>query len=239
MSARLALILLLALPALAGASDFPAGSACALLEAGDVATGYRRLADLPAAALAGLVGQGFTFRVDDPMTDRWEVEHQPSGGSRLIYRMGRNDVTEGWNWHPEADLECEDYYRYKYLPLGRQETETAPARVEHDPAYGDFRVTYRRRDAYYLAFDNPYDFYARNDEDGGFAVETDAAGVETFALVARGRFAAPYRAESGTYWRATPAQPVDLWLKNRYFMGKLETLWFCSPDGRILGKLGK
>lgn len=239
MFARLALVLLLALPALAGAADFPAGSACALLEAGDVVADYRKLAELPAAALAGLAGQGFTMRVDEPMADRYDIEVLPDGRQRLVYRMGRNDVTEGWNWHPEADPGREDYYRYKLLPLGQRETETAPARIEHDAAYGDFEVKFRRRDMYYFAFDNPYDFYARNDADDGFAVIVPAGAEPRFELVARGRFAAPFRSESNTYWRAIPAQPVDLWMKNRYFMGRLETLWFCDADGRILGKLGK
>lgn len=239
MFARYVLVLLLALPALAGAADFPAGSACALLGAGDIVDEYRRLAELPTAALAGLAGQGFTVQVDDPAEDRRDIERLPDGRVRLVYRMGRNDVTEGWNWHPEADLQREDYYRYKYLPLGQRETETAPPRVEPDPAYGDFSVTYRRRDAYYFAFDNPYDFYPRNDADDGFAIDVAEAGVSRFHLVARGSFNAPWRTESSTYWRAIPAQPVDLWMKNRYFMGRLETLWFCSDDGRILGQVGR
>lgn len=236
---RLALVLVLVIPALAGAGEFPPGSECALLGAGDIVTEYRRLADMPQAALAGLVGQGFVLRVDDSVEDRWSVERRDDGRVRLVYRMGRNDVTEGWNWHPEADREREDYYRYKYLPLGQRETETAPPRIEHDAAYGDFKVTYRRRDAYYFAFDNPYDFYPRNMDDDGFAVTLSGTVTERFHLVVRGRFAAPWRSESNTYWRAIPAQPVDLWMKNRYFMGRLETLWFCSPEGRILGTLGK
>lgn len=236
---RVLLTLLLAAPALAGAGEFPPGSECALLGAGDVVADFRRLAEMPAAALAGLVGQSFTVRVDDPVEDRWEAEPVANGSFRLMYRMGRNDVTEGWNWHPEADREREDYYRYKYLPLGRREAETAIPRIEPDPAYGDFKVTYRQRDVYYFAFDNPYDFYPRNDVDAGFAIEIAAPEAVPFQLVARGRYAAPVRSDSNTYWRAIPAQPVDLWMKNRYFMGKLETLWFCSAAGRILGKLGK
>lgn len=238
---RFVLALLLALPALAGAGDFPAGSECALLGAGDVAADYRRLADLPAAVLAGLVGQPFTYRVDDPNEDRWDAEPRPGGRQRIVYRMGRNHVTEGWNWHPEADPAREDYYRIKYLPLGQRQTETAPAQTVYDPAIrGSYTMTFVRRDAYYFAFDNPQDFYPRNDEDDGFGIETDGPGLKTeFALVARGRYAAPFRAESGTYWRAEPGRPTDLWLKNRYFMGRLETLWFCTPDGQILGRLGK
>jgi hypothetical protein len=239
MLARSVLVLLLALPLLAGAGGFPPGSECALLGAGDVVADYRRLADLPPAALAGLAGQVFILRVEDAEADRRSVERHADGKARLTYRMGRNDVTEGWNWHPEAERAREDYYRYKFLPLGRREAETAPPRTIADPAYGDFRASFRQRDAYYFAFDNPYDFYARNDADDGFAVDAAAFAGEGFHLVARGRFAAPFRAESGTYWRALPAQPVDLWLKNRYFMGRLETLWFCGDDGRIVGKLGK
>lgn len=238
---RCALVLLLLLPAMAGAADFPAGSECALLGTGDVVADYRKLADLPAAALAGLVGQSFTLRVDDPNEDRWDAEPLSGGRQRLVYRMGRNHVTEGWNWHPEADPAREDYYRYKYLPLGQRETETAPAQDVYDPAIrASYMMRSMRRDAYYFAFDNPHDFYTRNDEDDGFAAEVAGTGVKTdFALVARGRFAAPFRAESGTYWRADPGRPVDLWLKNRYFMGRLETLWFCGSDGKILGRLDK
>jgi hypothetical protein len=240
MTFRAAAILLTALPALAvAAADFPAGSACAALGAGDIAASYRQLAEWPAANLSALDGQTFTVRVDDPVEDRWEVERLAGNRVRLTYRMGRNDVTEGWNWHPEADKTREDYYRYKYLPLGERISEVAPPRSEPDPAVGSFQVKFMRRDAYYFAFDNPYEFYARNDEDGGFAVETSSSCAEKFQLVLRGRYAAPRRAESTTYWRAIPAQPVDLVLKNRYFMGRLETLWFCNADGRILGQLGK
>jgi hypothetical protein len=236
-----AALLLSAIAASAAAADFPAGSACAALGALDPVAGYAQLAKLPVASLAELQGQALTLRVDDPMADRWEAEALPFGRQRLMYRMGRNDVTEGWNWHPEATLTVEDYYRYKYLPLGQREADVAPPRVEPDPAYGSFQVAYRRRDAYYFAFDNPYDFYPRNDEDLGFVAEVPAAAVGAggFHLVVRGRFAAPWRSESSTYWRAIPAQPIDLWLKNRYFMGRLETLWFCSDDGRILARLGK
>lgn len=246
MAPRIALALLVALPVLASAADFPAGSACAALGADDIVTSYRRLAELPAAKLSALDAQTFTVRIDDPTDDRWVVEHiaaDPHSPSRprirLTYRMGRNDVTEGWNWHPEADPARDDYYRYKYLPLGERESEIAPSRIEADPAVGSFPVKFLRRDAYYFAFDNPYAFYARNNEDGGFSVEITGTAAEPFHLVARGRYAAPQRAESTTYWRAIPAQPVYLTLKNRYFMGKLETLWFCGADGRILGQLGQ
>lgn len=235
-----AALILSVLAATAAAADFPAGSECAALQALDPVTGYAQLAALPVATLGELQGQRLTLRVDDPAEDRWEVEALPFGRARLMYRMGRNDVTEGWNWHPEATPAVEDYYRYKYLPLGQREAEVAPSRVEPDPAYGGFQVSYRRRDAYYFAFDNPYDFYPRNDEDLGFAAEVPAAaGSGGFHLVVRGSFVAPWRSESSTYWRAIPAQPIDLWLKNRYFMGRLETLWFCGDDGRILATLGK
>lgn len=224
----------------AAAADFPAGSACAVLAAVDPVVAYQQLAALPAAELGSLAARTVTVRVDDPTEDRWEVEALPDGRARLMYRMGRNDVTEGWNWHPEADKATADYYLYKYLPLGQRATEVKPPQIESDPAVGGFQVRYFRRDAYYLAFDNPYEFYARNDEDFGFAAEVAAAPADgKFQLLARGHFAKPWRAESSTYWRAIPAQPTDLWLKNRYFMGRLETLWFCSEDGRVLAKLGK
>lgn len=239
MQVRVVFALWLSLPMLAGAAEFPAGSECAQLGAGDVVAAFERLAASSPAALAGLTGQAFTVRVDEPMADRHDIEVLPDGRQRLIYRMGRNDVTEGWNWHPEADPAREDYYRYKLLPLGQREFETAPSHIEHDAAYGDFTVSHRRRDMYYIAFDNPYDFYPRNDADDGFSVVVPAGSEPRFQLVARGRYAAPQRSESNTYWRAIPAQPVDLWMKNRYFMGRLETVWFCSPEGFILGRQGK
>lgn len=230
----------LALPLAAfAAGDFPAGSDCAALKAEDAVTAYRTLAAMPASDLPGMQGREITVRIDDPASDRWDSETLASGKQRLIYRMGRNDVTEGWNWHPEADHSLEDYYRYKYFPLGEREGEVAPARTEGLPGQ-NFEVKVVRRDAYYFAFDNPYEFYSRNDADGGFAAEVAAtAPVGKFVLLARGRLAAPWRAESTTYWRAIPAKPVDLTLKNRYLMGRLETFWFCGEDGRILAKLGK
>ena len=36
------------------------------------------------------------------------------GTQRVLYRMNFNQVTEGWNWHPEAAREDRDYYQYKY-----------------------------------------------------------------------------------------------------------------------------
>lgn len=234
---------LLAMPV---AAEFPAGSACAALGATDVVASYRQLAALDAAGLTGLAGQAFTLAVDDPMPDRWEREALPSGQLRLTYRMGRNHVTEGWNWHPQADPAREDYYRYKYLPLGEREAEVAPPRSESDIPGRSFEAKVVRRDAYYFAFDNPYEFYARNDADDGFAAEVSshvssqvADTHARFHLVARGRFAAPWRAASTTYWRAIFSAPVERTLKNYYFMGRLETLWFCSDDGRILAKLGQ
>lgn len=225
-------------PAWAAAGGFPAASECALLGTGEVAAEYRQLAAVPVAEAERLADRPFVVAVHDAAEDRREVEVRANGKRRLLYRMDRNHVTEGWNWHPEADPAREDYYRYKFLPLGEQETETASPRFEVEPATGGFEVRFVRRDAFYFAFDNPYDFYARDEEDGGFTVET-AIPVERFVLIARGRHAAPYRAESTTYWRAQPSRRVDLTLKNRYFMGRLETLWFCSEDGSILGRLGK
>ena len=237
MPVRVALALLMAWSALAGAGDFAAGSACAMLGAGDVVVDFGRLQDLPAPALADQIGRPFVVRVDDPADDRWLIEPQADGSHRLGYRMDRNHVTEGWSWSPLADPAREDYYRYKFLPLGRREGETAPARQVYDPALRTgYAVRFVQRDAYYFAVDNAQRFVGRDDD---VVVAIDVPGrVEAFTLLARGRFAAPVRAQSGTYWHANPAQPVDLWLKNRYFIGQLETLWFCTPDGNLLGSVG-
>lgn len=235
---------LLAMPAVAAAAGFafPVGTACAALGGTDVVTDYHTLAARPASELPSLAGQSFTVPVDDATADRWAVETIAADKVRLMYRMGRNHVTEGWNWHPQADPARADYYRYKYLPLGEREAEVAPPRMESDLPGRHFEAKVVRRDAYYFAFDNPYEFYARNEADDGFAVDVAhqvAGPLMRFHLVARGRFAAPWRAASTTYWRAIFSAPVERTLKNYYFIGRLETLWFCSDDGRILAKLGQ
>jgi hypothetical protein len=228
---------LLFLPAAAAAS-FPAGSECAGLGMVDAVESFRRLSETASEELPGLDGQKFTLQIDDPFADRMETQVLELGKWRLMYRMGRNHVTEAWSWRAAAEPQSGDYYRYQYLPLGQRETEVMSPRVETDPAVGSYMVSIVRRDAYYFAFDNPYDFFSRNDADGGFAI---VATLPTtgFALVVRGRYAAPRHSESTTYWRADPASRVDLTLKNRYFVGQLETLWFCGTDGRVLGTLGK
>jgi hypothetical protein len=173
--------------------------------------------------------------------DRWERD---SAVSNLP------DVSRDATMSPRLELasagrSCrEDYYRYKYLPLGEREAEVAPPRSESDIPGRSFEAKVVRRDAYYFAFDNPYEFYARNDADDGFAAEVSshvssqvADTHARFHLVARGRFAAPWRAAH--HLLAGDFSPVERTLKNYYFMGRLETLWFCSDDGRILAKLGQ
>ena len=39
-----------------------------------------------------------------------------TGRLRILYRMQFNDLTEGWNWHPDIAAAGGDYYTFKYLP---------------------------------------------------------------------------------------------------------------------------
>lgn len=239
--AALPALLLLPLTAAAGPA-FPPGSECAAAQGADIAARYAQLAALPEAQLEALRDTPFAVAVDDADGESGSVRHDERGGVlRLLYRMNFNNVAEGWSWQPQADPAREDYYRYKFLPLGTREAETAPARIEEDLPGRAREVRTIRRDAYYFAFDNPYELYARHeaDDDTGFAadVKLPPAAARTVRLVALGRWTTPFRAESTTYWRATDSRPVNLTLKNRYFMGRLEAVWFCDAEGRVLARL--
>ena len=167
------------------------------------------------------------------------VERRANGA---LYRMNFNQVTEGWNWHPEAVLANGDCYQYKFLPLASVEESRGKYRGE-DKIGETQRMKVSWRYDYFLAFDNLYDFYPRGvDDDAGFVASLPAlkAGQENVPLrmLAVMRLAAPFVSESTTFWKATHAKPTDFTLKKRYLIGQLLEVWFCnSASGEVLAKI--
>lgn len=168
-----------------------------------------------------------------------------TGRLRILYRMAFNQLTEGWNWHPEARPDQEDYYRYKYLPLKSVLEDRAGYRFE-DKIGEAQNIAVRWRYDYFFAFDNLYDFYARRaDDDAGFAADIPVAASDAERLLRgdlrmalRGRLAQRCHADSTTFWKATYSKPVDFTLKKRYLVGSLEeVLFYDGTTGKILARL--
>lgn len=167
------------------------------------------------------------------------------GRLRMLYRMGFNQLTEGWNWHPELALAGDDYYTFKYLPLATVEEDRGGYRAEDKiGAPQDFRVQWRTD--YFFAFDNPYEFYPQEaDDDIGFAAEVAVSAAEAARLAGgdlrmalSGRLDKNCLSDSTTFWKATSAKPVDFTLKKRYLIGKLAAIWFYdAAGGRVLARL--
>ncbi len=156
----------------------------------------------------------------------------------LTYPMAFNNVAEGWSWQAGANPAEEDYYRYKYLPLGSREEARGEYRAEDQ--IGELQtMQVRWRYDYFLAFDNLYDFYPRTPDDAaGFASHLPAARAANTALRAKACLEAPLTSESTTFWKATHGQPVDFTLKKRYLIGKLQAIEFVDkPSGRVLSSL--
>jgi hypothetical protein len=168
-----------------------------------------------------------------------------SGRLHILYRMGFNQLTEGWNWHPELALAGDDYYTFKYLPLASVEEDRGGYRAEDKiGAPQDFRVQWRTD--YFFAFDNPYEFYAHEaDDDIGFVADVAVPAAEAARLAGgdlrmalSGRLGANCLSDSTTFWKATSATPVDFTLKKRYLVGKLAAVWFYdAASGRVLARL--
>lgn len=176
---------------------------------------YARITNQPVA--------GECFEVDvDTTAAPWLVKDD----QRLTYPMAFNNVAEGWSWQPGSNPESDDYFRYKYLPLGSIEEERGEYQAEDQ--IGELQtMKIRWRYDYFLAFDNLYDFYRReaNDE-AGFVSPQPAASAADTAMHARACLEAPLTSESTTFWKATHAQPVDFTLKKRYLIGKLQAIDF-------------
>ncbi len=157
----------------------------------------------------------------------------------LRYGMAYNDVAEGWSWRPQAQPDAEDYYRWKFLPL-QSFVEQGTSYVQEEKVGVPQETRVERRHDYFLAFDDPYRFYARGA--AGFTVRLPAGaadgGLPSLRLVALARLGEPATAESTTFWKAVHARPVDFTLKKYYLIGTLEALLVCDVrDGRELARL--
>lgn len=229
-----ALLLFATLPVAAGDATLPAPA--------DAASEYARHA---AAADTCRDGQTIVLGIPATADTALETAYDPASGRLEVrYPMAYNDITEGWNWHPADAMAGGDYYAFKYLPLASE--------VEHGRSYPgedkigtpqEFRV--QTRYDYFFAFDNPYEFYRREDGDAaGFAAEFDVAAADAARLAGgdlrmgvRVRLAADCVSSSTTFWKATAAQPVDFTLKKRYLVGRIAEVWFFdAASGRILAQ---
>ena len=226
--------LALAVPACAGTDMLPSMR--------DVVADYTRRAALP--EVARCADGALDLPVDAALGDIESAFHAATGRMRLRYRMAFNQVTEGWNWHPEAKPGADDYYLYKYVPLTSVAEERGGYRAEDKIGTPqDFVVRWRYD--YFFAFDNPYDFYASGDDDAGFEVEFASAPEDAERLAARDlrmalrvRLAPPCTTDSTTFWKATHDKPVDFTLKKRYLMGTLEEVTFYdAATQRVLARL--
>jgi hypothetical protein len=168
-----------------------------------------------------------------------------SGQLQVRYRMQFNQLTEGWNWHPLAPMAGDDYYRYKYLPLGGID-EARGDYIAEDKIGSPQTMRVQWHTDYFFAFDNPYEFFVRSgDDDAGFAasIQTGSEHAQRLAkgdlaIALRGRLQPECVAASSTFWKATSARPVDYTLKKRYLIGRLERLWFFDKStGEVLAEL--
>lgn len=220
-----------------------AASADALPQLQDAAAEYSHRAAL--AGEARCADGAFDLAVDAAAGDIFAAYDPATGRMQALYRMAFNQVTEGWNWHPEAKPGEDDYYVFKYVPLKSVSEERAGYRAEDKiGAPQDFSVRWRYD--YFFAFDNPYDFYARGaDDDAGFRVEfavsredADRLANRNLGIALRVRLATPCTTDSTTFWKATHDKPVDFTLKKRYLMGKLEEVTFYdTATKRVLARL--
>ena len=151
------------------------------------------------------------------------------------YRMGFNQIAEGWSWQPLADPAVEDYYRFSFLPL--QSVDESRANYTAEDKIGEPQsMAVRWRYDYFLAFANLHDFYPRQvDDEAGFSASLPTAMLGHVGLRARGRLIAPVTSESTTFWKATYGRPVDFTLKKRYLVSELLEVAFVDSDsGRTL-----
>jgi hypothetical protein len=177
----------------------------------------------------------FAFTVDlESSANNWQRGYNKLERQlELHYLMGGNQITEGWNWQPQADPQMEDYYRYKYLMLKDYTLDNAKE--------GIWKYEFM------LAFDNLYDFYPRTlDDEAGFSARIPVAREEavkllkgdTLRMLAVCRLIPPFHAQSSTFWKATASAPYDFWLKKRYLYAKLLEVWFYDTlSGKVLARV--
>lgn len=224
---------------------------CGIVSAGETAPAlqdsigvYRQLAAGHAMPPCAAHTEVVTAVAPDPQAPLDAAYDEASGQLQIRYRMAFNQVTEGWNWHPEAKLDAADYYRYKFLPLGSV-TEPRPAYRGEDKLGEPQTMRVEWRYDYFFAFDNLYDFYPRAvDDDAGFAVTVAVSAATARRLIGgdlrmalRGRLAAQCLSESTTFWKAIHARPVDFTLKKRYLIGQLDEVLFVDrASGQLLAR---
>lgn len=189
---------------------------------------------------------GATIDLDVPLSAETEVTYDAASGRlRVFYPMQFNDLTEGWNWHPEEVAAGRDYYTYKYLPLGSIHEARGSYRTTN-PDGQPLEYPIRWRWDYFFAFDNPYDFYPREaGETAGFSAEIAVPAADATRLgggdlhmALHGRLRAECLSESTTFWKATVSAPVDFTLKKRYLVGRLEEVRFSdAATGKTLARL--
>lgn len=188
------------------------------------------------AALPGSLRRDglFAFTVELDSAANWQRGYNKLEGQlELRYVMTGNQITEGWNWNPQADPQTEDYYRYKSLML---KDYTIDRQAEGIWKY-----------EFMLAFANLYDFYPRTlDDEAGFSARIPVAREDavkllkgdTLRMLAVCRLTPPFHAQSSTFWKATASAPYDFWLKKRYLYAELLEVWFYdAPSGKVLARL--
>lgn len=188
---------------------------------------------------------GEAIDLDVPLSAETEIAFDATSGRlRIFYPMQFNDLTEGWNWHPEEVAAGRDYYTYKYLPLGSTH-ESRGSYQTTDPEGRTLEYPIRWRWDYFYAFDNPYDFYPRDaGDDAGFVAEFSVAAADAerlrkgdLRISLHGRLLANCLSESTTFWKATVSAPVDFTLKKRYLVGQIEEIRFIDAGtGRVLAR---
>lgn len=195
---------------------------------------------------AARCGAGDAITLDVPLTAETTVTYDAASERlRIFYPMQFNELTEGWNWHPEEVAAGRDYYTYKYLLLGSTH-ETRGSYRTSDLAGQPLEYPIQWRYDYFFAFDNPYDFYPRDaGDDAGFAAEIPLPPRDANRLLAgglrmalHGRLRSDCLSESTTFWKATVSAPVDFTLKKRYLIGRLEEVWYYDAvTGKVLARL--
>lgn len=191
--------------------------------------------------------QPLLLEVDLGASPGYSLTYDSAAGMLEVrYAMAFNQLTEGWSWQPGANPEVEDYYRFKFLPLGSR-PETRGEYQGEDKIGEPEKMRVEWRYDYFLAFDNLYDFYPRVvDDEAGFVARVAASPEQAAQWQAPGRLrllalahlTSPYVAESTTFWKADHAQPRDFTLKKRYLVGVLDEIRFQDAgSGAVLARV--
>lgn len=169
-----------------------------------------------------------TLDVDLAAAPLMEVVEEVEKPAQVL-AMVNNNVAEGWSWRPGSNPAEQDYYEFKFLPLGSVLESRGEYQAEDQIGEPQtMRIVWRYD--YFFAFDNLYDFYPRRlADDAGFVLHKAppvAGAGNPVGVRAQLCLTEPVTSESTTFWKATHGKPVDLTLKKRYFVGKLKQLEF-------------